>query len=441
MSCRILFAGDIHIGRRPGGLRDDLDEFGVRPSELTPAAAWHSTVEWACRNSVHAVVLAGDVVESMEDRFEAFGHLERGIARLADAGIETLGVAGNHDVHALPRLADRIGGFRLVGRDGAWERVEIAGDETKVHLFGWSFRDRSFPGNPLDSFDLARDEGTAAVGVLHCDLDAAGGSYAPVPRRDLTERHPLDGWFLGHIHVPSYEGLAAERPVGYLGSLSGLDAGEPGARGPWLVEVDGPGAVRAAHIPLAPIRYEQEAVAVAPISGADEEGVRDSTDQHLRAALERVHDRLLDEESTLHVVACRLKLEGKSEHHRAVRRFVNDRSVWPTLDITPFYFIEKIEDAGGPTVDIRRIAGEPTLPGMLAARIVALEEGGEEADALVRDASRELESALSDPRWSGVAEAPQDPDQVRQLLRRAATRALEDLLAQKEPDGAAGGAP
>src|SRR5262245_1795132 len=125
MEAKLLCIGDMHLGRRPARLPADLE---VDASELGPAAAWKRCTAFAIAERVDAVLLAGDVVESANRFFEAFGVLERGVRELEAAGIRTIGVAGNHDVEVLPRLADEIAGFHLLGRGGRWESVEVARD-------------------------------------------------------------------------------------------------------------------------------------------------------------------------------------------------------------------------------------------------------------------------------------------------------------------------
>src|SRR3546814_11087376 len=59
------------------------------------------------------------------------------------------------------------------------------------------------------------------IGLLHADLDASGGHYAPIRQAELDSTG-YDAWLLGHIHKPSLENLSASsgsRPSGYLGSL------------------------------------------------------------------------------------------------------------------------------------------------------------------------------------------------------------------------------
>ena len=238
----------MHLGRTPSRLPPDLFA-----SELGPAAAWRRAVDTAIDRGVQAVLLAGDLVDREDDFFEAYRGLEAGVRRLTEAGIEVIGVAGNHDVRVLPRLAGHIPQFRLLGAGGTWESVSVCDGTDAVAVWGWSFPSSGTAPNPLQdwTFNLAAG---INLGLLHCDRDAGADSrYAPVASRDLQGAR-LDGWLLGHIHKP--DPLSAESPSGYLGSLTGLDRGEPGPRGPWLITVAGGRITGVEHLPLAPLRWE-----------------------------------------------------------------------------------------------------------------------------------------------------------------------------------------
>ncbi|MFW6350458.1 MAG: metallophosphoesterase family protein, partial [Thiohalospira sp.] len=156
---RILAIGDIHLGRRPSRLPADLDA-----RELTPAAAWYAAVEAAVERGVDAVVLAGDVVEHPDDLYEAWTDLERGIHRLAGAGIPVVAVSGNHDTTVLPRLADALPDLRLLGREGRWEEMDLGG----ARLLGWSFPAPVHPHSPLADGLPPRTDATPRLGLLHC---------------------------------------------------------------------------------------------------------------------------------------------------------------------------------------------------------------------------------------------------------------------------------
>ena len=156
-------------------------------------------------------------------------------------------------------------------------------------------------------------EGVAVLGVLHCDLDGPPTSpYAPVRRVDL-ERQSVDAWLLGHVHRPS--DLSGDRPLGYLGSLSALDPGEPGAHGPWRVEVDGPGRVRATQVPLAPMRYEQRALDVSEVGADGALAPEAALERAVLATLAEVAAECDAEDAQAKLVACRLTLKGRTAHH------------------------------------------------------------------------------------------------------------------------------
>ena len=224
---KILAVGDMHLGRTPSRLPQELSG---QARELGPAGAWQRTVDVAIAHRVRAVLLVGDVVERENDFFEAYRQLEQGVQRLSEAGVEVIGVVGNHDVKVLPRLAEQLPEFRLLGKQGEWESCQIADAADSITLWGWSFPRREVQDSPLSGATFARGEGIN-LGLLHCDRDAGNSPYAPVTSQELRQAG-LDGWLLGHIHKP--DALSAEAPNGYLGSLVGLDRSETGRMVPGL---------------------------------------------------------------------------------------------------------------------------------------------------------------------------------------------------------------
>ena len=171
---KLVAVGDIHLGRIPSRLPEEL---AGRARELGPAEAWRRTVDAAIAAGVKAVLLAGDVVEKEDDFFEAYRELNQRVKRLADAGIAIIGVAGNHDVRVLPRLAEQIPQFQLLGREVApeavptsvrrwsaecqpsgrnqrWERCEIRDGNEVLSLWGWSFPRAQINDSPLNGTRL-----------------------------------------------------------------------------------------------------------------------------------------------------------------------------------------------------------------------------------------------------------------------------------------------
>jgi DNA repair exonuclease SbcCD nuclease subunit len=438
MATSLLFVGDIHLGRRPARLPSDLeDSFGLSRAELTPAAAWREVVRFARTEEVDALILAGDVVEADNALFEAFGRLRKGIDDLIEDGIQVLAVAGNHDVDALPRLADLIDGFRLLGRGGKWESAAVhSNGKTVAHILGWSFPTSHFTSSPLASFqppDLP-GKGIPRFGVLHADLAGGKSAYAPVTQGELVNAG-LDGWFLGHVHKPSL--LQQDRPIGYLGSLVGLDPTETGPHGPWLMRIDEENRFELEQIALAPLRWERVVV--------DVEHLASATDllELLVQNLDRLHRAVVPDLGRTKAVGTRLELTGATALRAELRRRLDAELAERLCSIREgvIYFVDSILDRSRPAIDLLRCAAEGDPPGLLARLILSLEGGGEEAAAIVQRAQRALpriveESGSTLPRLGDLSD-----DHVRELLISSGLQALEALLAQadskKSRDGAA----
>ena len=424
---KLLCVGDIHLGRQPARLPTGLlDE--LRASELGPAAAWRLAVDFALADEVEAVLLAGDVVEQEDDFYEAYGDLRRGVDRLAAAGIPVLAVSGNHDVQVLPRLADAVPGFRLLGRGGAWEVRGVAGrDGRRVQVLGWSFPERRVSTSPLAAHELpALDPGEGPViGLLHCDRDAAGSPYAPVRSAELADA-PADAWLLGHVHKP--DPLAPPRPIGYLGSLTGLDPGEAGPRGPWRLECAGP-ELALEHLPLAPLRWEEVEVALDGLESAE------NVHAHAVAALDALHDRLASERFRPRAVGCRLRFTGRTAHPREVGRLLaasDPLRVLHRRDDIP-YFVHDWRMEAGPVLDLDELARGADPPALLARKILLLRGPARDADrqALLAGTRRRFESLGERRTFAAHGLAPPTEDEAAELLERAALAALTELLAQR----------
>ena len=424
---KLLCVGDIHLGRQPArlpaGLLDEL-----KASELGPAAAWRLAVDFALADEVDAVLLAGDVVEQEDDFYEAYGDLRRGVDRLAAAGTPVLAVSGNHDVQVLPRLADAVPGFRLIGRGGAWEVQEVTGrDGRRVQVLGWSFPERRVTTSPLAAHELPElDPGNGpVVGLLHCDRDAAGSAYAPVRSAELADA-PAAAWLLGHVHRP--DRLAPPRPIGYLGSLTGLDPGEAGPRGPWRLECTG-SELALEHLPLAPLRWEEVEVAL--------DGLESAEDVHTFAvaALDALHERLAAERFRPRAVGCRLRFTGRTAHPREAGRSLAAgdplRILHPRDDI--LYFVHDWRIEAGPALDLDELARGADPPALLARKVLLLRRSAEDTDrqALLAGARRRLDSLGGRRAFAAHGLAPPTEEEAAELLERAALGALAELLDQR----------
>ena len=425
---RLLAVGDIHLGRLPTRIPKD---FALPASELGPAAAWRSTVDLALQEQVRAVLLAGDVVESERDFFEGFRELKAGVETLAKAGISVIAVAGNHDVEVLPRLAASLGedsGFTLLGAGGTWQSQDVSDDKTQVRIWGWSFPQRAVHTNPVSGARFHRGKGIE-LGLLHCDLGQSSGPYAPVARADLTQTG-LDGWLLGHIHAPHK--LSAENLIGYLGCLSGMDPGESGARGPWLLEI-GDGRVREVRqVPIAPLRWQALRIDISAL-----EEIFD-LDQTLVYEAERLDEAFFSQGPAPKAVGLRVKLVGHTAFAKEIDNWIESSaerpSHFPVND--RHYFVERIGAELLPAVSLEELTERQDPLGLLAARLLLLDGPADDPkrQELLDSAAERIAQRLQQPTWNEL-ESNADrlsEEAIAEQLRVAGAAALQKLFAQQE---------
>lgn len=438
---KLLAIGDVHLGTRPASVAVTLNEYGVELEKLTPEAALAGAVQRAIEEKVHAVLFAGDVVESTNARFEALRPLEEAVKRLAAAGIPVLAVVGNHDVEALPRLAHRIEGLELIGEGGRWEsRVVHAGGRPAIELVGWSFgtpQVRSSPVAELLRVPLSRAHpGLPRLGILHGDRDVASSPYAPFSSAELRSAG-LDGWLLGHIHRPSLgDSPPGSPPIGYLGSLVGLDPTETGAHGPWLIELDDTGRICPRQLVIAPLRWQHADIEV----GIDED-VETLADR-LLDELARIARQVLDSGHRPRALGVRLQLTGPTNHFDAIQRRIEHgdfsqhvRDVEGTV-----VFLNKVKAALVVAVDLQELAGGDDPAALLARKLLALAQDGEQRAELLAQARKRIEVFTGQTDFAPLKDArePDDPlsdAQLQLTLHEAGMAALHSLLNQRRSHG------
>lgn len=426
MTLKLLAVGDMHLGRRPSRLPEAL---AGRARELGPAGAWQRVVELAIEEGVDAVALAGDVVEREDDFYEGYRELQAGVSRLREAGIQVLGVAGNHDVRVLPRLADQLDDFRLLGRGGEWEAAEISAGGESLTVWGWSFAREQVRESPVAGMGLDRRPGLN-IGLLHCDRDQPGSAYAPVTSAELRAAG-LDGWLLGHIHAP--DTLSADSPSGYLGSVTGMDPGEPGAHGPWLLSVDRGRLTAVEQQVLAPLRWESLALDLTGL--AEAEDARGRLLDRVRA----LDAALADAARRPEAVGLRVTLTGRCGFGSRVADLFGEaeREHLPAGESGVHYFLERLRVATRPETDLETLAEQTDPPGLLARRLLLLDRPASDPArrALLEEARRSLDGRWREQRWQDLADGPLDDDVAADWLRRAGTRLLERMLDQREGAG------
>lgn len=251
---RLLHLADVHLDtafscREPSARR--LLRSALR-------SAFKRAVDVALEESVDAVLIAGDLVDSDQLSYRTERTLVNQFGRLQDASIPVFYASGNHDPggpHSrireltLPPLVQII--------DDEQPRVyEIEGKNggSRLKLAAAGHGNRRQEKNLAIEFPALPEE--ASVGLLHTWVTSALGSeshdrYAPCSASDL-EAKGYSYWALGHLHVRQQVGSLA---AWYSGNIQGRTPAEPGEKGGLLVQVPGRGPATVQFVPLSSVRW------------------------------------------------------------------------------------------------------------------------------------------------------------------------------------------
>jgi DNA repair protein SbcD/Mre11 len=366
MAVRILAAGDLHLGKSPGGIPGN-------PMECTTRFTWNRIVELCIEMDIDMLFLTGDIVDRDNRYFEATGLLQTGFLKLRKAGIPVYMVAGNHDHDVLRQIfrGRKNENVHLLGSDGTWELLHYHKGGQVIQVAGWSFSSQYVYDNPLISFNtLNINPDYPAIALLHCEVAGGDSRYGPVGLPDLLSTR-IDAWVLGHIHKPAV--LNQQDPaVIYPGSPLAMSARETGAHGAALLTVDDTGRLSHGFIPVSPLRFESIPV---DITGSD--SIEDVRIRIIRAIDQDACNRIREHEG-LQWLVYDIILQG--EHINP-----NEVSLWGEEGIKDFrheteegisIIIRKLESLASPMIeDLVKLAGTPSPAGKLAQTILAIEKG------------------------------------------------------------------
>ena len=437
-SVRILFVGDMHLGRLPSRVpQAALDREGMKLRDIGPAGTWKRIVDAAIEHEVDAVALAGDLVERDNAMFEAYGPLATGVRKLVAQGIIVVGVAGNHDTRVLPKLAAEIDGFHLLGPGGTWSTLPVSGDDgSAVNLVGWSFPSHHHTTSPLHT-PPPRPDGIT-LGLLHADLFDADSRYAPV-KSEALQNVGYRGWFLGHIHKP--DPILTDGTPFYLGSVTGLKPTETGCHGPVLVQVDRGGQIEARRLHLGTLRWEERDLDCGSLADPAIDLAA-----HLLHELQSLHDTLEDDLDETRALGMRVTLTGEVDDpaalEKAARGFDFGDAVIKLGETV--LFVQKITNRVKARIDLLQVAGRSDPPGLLARQILALENPRQSVpgildpaalvDDLVAAARQAIGKVDRETTFAPLVGEDDDlsPERIRELLTLSGRLALAGLLAQPE---------
>jgi exonuclease SbcD len=221
---RVIHVADTHLGY--GNFSGKLDPVrNLNQRECDVYDAWHAAIDVALEREPQLFIHAGDLFDSSRPSPRAIVEALTGFAKLRDAGIPAVVIAGNHST---PRF--RSGGsvfeilkeFGITAVWGAPETVTVNG--LAVHCIPHEPQ----PEQLLEDIRSLALDGAAAgnILVLHAGLEGVRQDYHEVNEIALAPEDLAEGEYayvaLGHLHRFQVPQLNAAYP----GSLERLDFGD-----------------------------------------------------------------------------------------------------------------------------------------------------------------------------------------------------------------------
>jgi len=407
---RFVHASDLHLDATFGGV-DATDDKVAGALARSTIEAFNRVIDLCIEKEVDFLAIAGDLYNSADRSLGAELAFQRGMRRLADVGIPAFVVQGNHDPadgwSAGLDLPDSV----VVLSPEKVERREVIRDgEVVCAVYGRSFPTRQVTENFASGFSRSKDD-PLAVGVLHANVGGREGwdDYAPCTVDDLRTAG-MDYWALGHIHLPGR--VSDDPPAAYSGSTQGLDPGEEGPRGCYLVELDGGGATEE-FVETASVLWRRVELDATDAPGLDE----------LRAAVNATCDGARTESRDRPTIV-RIEIGGRTDVHADLGRpgvledLVADLRE-EQLGCEPWIWIDRVRDRTKPNMDLDALIEEEGLRGDLV-RLAQTRA----ADA---EAAAEMVAEIVDPVLSNLALRPELEEGADRIIERARDLCL-DLL-------------
>jgi DNA repair exonuclease SbcCD nuclease subunit len=405
---KILHAADLHLDSPMVGL-SAYEEAPRARLQMATRNALANLVELAIEEQVDLLLLAGDIFDGDWTHYGTGVHFITEMARLREAEIPVVMIAGNHDAQSkLTKTLPYPENVRLLSTH-APQSVIFEDLGVAVHGQGYAtpaVLDDLAAGYPARRADLLN------IGMLHTSADGRPGHerYAPCSPAGL-DAHGYDYWALGHVH--RREVLHTDTPIVFAGNLQGRGLRETGAKGATLLELGHDHAVRHEHRVLDVVRWELLSVDASGCASSEETCERVAAT--VRDAVTQADGRLL---------AARVQITGTCEAHAGLLadgERLRYEVIGAATDVAgEAVWIESVQTA---TTPVRKIAGggEDAIGELMS-------ELEEITDAEAIDAVASLAKILP----AGVLEDfdPGEAETVRTLLGEVA-RTLPVALLQR----------
>ncbi len=199
-----IHAADLHLDTPFSGIGSVAPQVAHELREAS-LAAFDAIVDLALERHAAFLLVAGDVYDGAERGLRAQLRFRDGLARLADAGVSSFVVHGNHDPlrtgwSAITSWPDGVKIFGWDPREVEVVPVERDG-EVIATVQGLSYAQAATTENLARHFSRPTGPGVH-IGLLHCNVEGAAtghANYSPCSLDDLC-RSGLDYLALGHVH-------------------------------------------------------------------------------------------------------------------------------------------------------------------------------------------------------------------------------------------------
>jgi DNA repair exonuclease SbcCD nuclease subunit len=316
-------------------------------------------------------------------------------------------VRGNHDAQSRMTRSLRLPeNVEMLSPRKAETAASPRLAELGVAVHGRSFAEQEERENLAAQYPAARP-GLFNIGLLHTSLDGREGHapYAPCTLDDLRGKD-YDYWALGHVHTRE---IVREEPfIAFPGNIQGRHIREPGAKGCFVVDVDGRRNVDARFEPLDVLRWHECRVDASRAADGDE--LLDRFAAALDALLPQCDGRLL---------ATRVIVDGACAAHSQlasnVVHWTNELRGMALDRAAGRVWIEKLKLRTRP---LREFSDQVDADGPIGELVAYLRElrGDPQALAELAGALEDLSRKLPDELMGGVDGLRLgDPDWLREM--------------------------
>ena len=232
---RFIHCADIHLGSPFTGLQQRDSSIAFKAIEATKTA-FLMLIDTAIKYHVDFVLISGDIFDSSHQHIHEKIFLKEQFQRLAQAGIYTYLIHGNHDYGGFTEdwNNDWVKAFK---EDVSTEILKTSSGES-IAISGFSYDTRWITEPMAMHFPMRNSLVDYHIGMYHGQTRTTSDSsaaYAPFKISDLEKLH-YDYWALGHIHRAM--DLDSNGRIAYSGTIQGRNFKEVGEKGFYLITLN-----------------------------------------------------------------------------------------------------------------------------------------------------------------------------------------------------------